>query len=56
MRKDANFEVMDRIIVSQTGNDKIKEVINRNVEEIKQEVLANDIVLDRHKALQRVEP
>ncbi|NLJ90618.1 MAG: isoleucine--tRNA ligase [Clostridiales bacterium] len=46
MRKDADFEVMDRIVVYQTGNDRIKEVIVKNMEEIKQEVLANEIILD----------
>ncbi len=46
MRKDAGFEVMDRITVYQSGNDKIKEVIEKNKEQIKLEVLANDIVLN----------
>jgi isoleucyl-tRNA synthetase len=46
MRKEANFEVMDQIRVSQSGNDKIKEIILRNAEEIKTQVLAKELVTD----------
>ena len=46
MRKDADFEVMDRIIVYQKANDKIKEIMENNAEEIKSEVLADEIILD----------
>lgn len=46
MRKDADFEVMDRIIISQKSNDKIKEIMKNNSEEIKSEVLADEIILD----------
>lgn len=47
MRKDADFEVIDRIIVSQKGNDKIKDIMKNNAEEIKSEVLADEIILDK---------
>lgn len=46
MRKDADFEVMDHIRVSQAGNNKIKAIMERNAKEIKSEVLANDLVFD----------
>ncbi|MCL2873448.1 MAG: isoleucine--tRNA ligase [Defluviitaleaceae bacterium] len=43
MRKEAGFEVLDRIEVSHKGNDKISEVIKRNNELICAEVLADTI-------------
>ncbi len=45
MRKDAGFEVMDHIKVYQTGNETIKAIFQRNAEEIKSEVLAEDLIL-----------
>ncbi|MBO4510139.1 MAG: isoleucine--tRNA ligase [Lachnospiraceae bacterium] len=47
MRKDAGFEVMDRITVYVSGNDKIKEVAEKNAETIKKVVLADEIVYDK---------
>ncbi|NLZ82900.1 MAG: isoleucine--tRNA ligase, partial [Clostridiales bacterium] len=47
MRKDADFEVMDHIRIYQEGNDKIKAIMERNANEIKNEVLAEDIVFDK---------
>ncbi|MEF2919869.1 MAG: DUF5915 domain-containing protein, partial [Acutalibacteraceae bacterium] len=44
MRKDAGFEVMDRIIIGVQDNDKIAEIINKNKESISVDVLADDIV------------
>ena len=41
MRKDADFNVTDRISVYVTGNDKIAAVMEKNAEEIKRIVLAN---------------
>ena len=41
MRKDADFNVTDRICVYVTGNDKIADVMEKNAEEIKRIVLAN---------------
>lgn len=43
MRKDSGFEVTDHIKVSVSGNDKIAEIMEKNADEIKDEVLANDI-------------
>jgi isoleucyl-tRNA synthetase len=47
MRKEADFEVMDNIRVFQAGNDKIKEIMLRNAEEIKTQVLAKELVMDQ---------
>ena len=44
MRKEAGFEVMDRIVVYSRDNEKIAEVLSSNKEEISREVLADDIV------------
>ena len=43
MRKEAGFEVMDHIRVYVSGNDKIGDAVKRNADEIRTEVLANDI-------------
>jgi isoleucyl-tRNA synthetase len=43
MRKEADFEVMDHIRVFADKNEKIKAIIERNADEIKSEVLADDI-------------
>ena len=50
MRKDSGFEVMDKITVFVKGNEKIKEVIKNNLEEIKEEVLANEIKFEEETA------
>ncbi|MBE5934798.1 MAG: isoleucine--tRNA ligase [Lachnospiraceae bacterium] len=47
MRKDAGFEVMDKIIIYAEGNDKIEKIITNNGEFIKVEVLADDIVIGK---------
>ena len=44
MRKEAGFEVMDRIKVFANGNDKIADVLSKNAEIIKKEVLADEII------------
>ena len=44
MRKDAGFEVMDRIKVYVSGNDRIADLIQRNAEQVKSVVLADDII------------
>ncbi len=44
MRKEAGFEVTDRIVIYAAGNERIEEILNANTEEIKSEVLADDIV------------
>ena len=45
MRKEAGFEVMDKIIVYAKDNDKIMDIMKANQDEIKREVLAENIVL-----------
>ena len=44
MRKDAGFEVMDRICVYAAGNSEIEAVMRRNEPELKRVVLAEEIV------------
>ena len=46
MRKDAGFEVMDHINVYENGNDKVKEILVKNADFIKREVLAEQIITD----------
>ncbi len=46
MRKDSGFEVMDNIVLFQSGNDKIRDIIDRNRERIMNDVLASEIKLD----------
>ena len=46
MRKDAGFEVMDHICVSMQDNDKIADIVKKNEEQIKSEVLANETKYD----------
>ena len=43
MRKDAGFEVMDKITVGVSGNDKITAICEKNAEEIKRIVMAESI-------------
>ena len=43
MRKEAGFEVMDKIIVNVDKNAKIEDIINNNLDEIKSEVLAEKV-------------
>ena len=50
MRKDINFEVMDHIKVSVTGNDKIAEIVQKNADAISVKVLADAIVYDANVA------
>ena len=46
MRKEAGFEVMDRIKVYVSGNDKIADIMERNSAQIKGVVLADEIIRD----------
>ncbi len=46
MRKDAGFEVTDTIKFYQAGNEKIKEIVTKCADIIKDEVLATDIITD----------
>ena len=45
MRKEAGFEVMDRIRLYAADNEKILTVLKDHMDEIKDEVLADEIVL-----------
>ena len=45
MRKEAGFEVMDKIKVYAHGNDRIQDVMKAHEDEIKSEVLADEMVL-----------
>ena len=44
MRKEAGFEVMDKITVYAKDNEKVIEILSNNADEIKSEVLAAEIV------------
>ena len=44
MRKEAGFEVVDHIVLSQTGNERIAEIIKKNEAVIKNDTVADEIV------------
>ena len=44
MRKDSGFEIMDNILIYQSGNDKIRAIMEKNADEIKENTLARDII------------
>ncbi len=46
MRKEADFEVMDHILLSITGSDKLAEVCKANEEAIRKTVLADTVVYE----------
>ncbi len=45
MRKEAGFEVTDRILIYASGNERIEEILKKNADGIRSEVLADEIVL-----------
>ncbi len=47
MRKEAGFEVMDHIIVTLQGNEKIAAIVRKNAQGISGKVLAEEIAYDR---------
>ncbi len=47
MRKDSGFEVMDHILVSLNGNEKLSDIVARNYEMIATKVLADTIAKDQ---------
>ena len=47
MRKEAGFEVMDHILIYEEGNDRIEAILDAHREEIKGEVLAEDVTLGK---------
>ncbi len=53
MRKEAGFEVMDRIIVYEKGNERIEQVLNDNRAAIMKDVLADDIITGRTEGYEK---
>ena len=49
MRKEAGFEVMDKIAVYLEGNDKLEKIVRKNEDLIKSEVLADEVGYDSVK-------
>ena len=45
MRKEAGFEVMDKIRLTLSGSDKLVQIFEKNAEEIKSDVLALEAVV-----------
>ncbi|MDD3171245.1 MAG: isoleucine--tRNA ligase [Bacilli bacterium] len=46
-RKESDFNVTDHIAIYVTGNDKIEEIFRSNLQEIENDVLADDVVFDK---------
>ena len=44
MRKEADFEVMDKIKISFSGNEKIEEIVKKNADSMKEDVLAEEVL------------
>ena len=53
MRKEAGFEVMDKIVLYVKDNDKVIGVLERNKEQIMSEVLAVDVVTGETKGFEK---
>ena len=53
MRKEAGFEVMDKIVLYIKDNDKVIGVLERNKEQIMSEVLAVDVVTGETKGFEK---
>ena len=53
MRKDAGFEVMDKITVYAKDNDKLKNILSSHKDEIMSVVLATDIVFDKTEGYEK---
>ena len=53
MRKEAGFEVMDKVRVYAKDNDKIVDIMKNHGDEIKSEVLAEDIVTGETKGYEK---
>jgi len=43
MRKDAGFEVVDHIILTVSGNEKVENIVSKNIDTIKEDVLADEV-------------
>ena len=46
MRKEADFEVTDHIMIYMEGNEKLEDITKKNVDGVKADVLAEDVVFD----------
>ncbi len=44
MRKDAGFEVVDHILLSVVNNNKIQEIVQKNIQEIQSDLLADEVL------------
>ena len=53
MRKEAGFEVMDKIRVYARDNRKIEEILTAHSQEIRSEVLAEEIILDETRGYEK---
>ena len=53
MRKDAGFDVTDKINVYQKNNDEIKVIMEKNASEIKEEVLGENIIFGETKGFEK---
>ena len=53
MRKEAGFEVMDKITVSYKADQKVKDIFAKYGEEIAKEVLAESVVADMVSGYQK---
>ena len=47
MRKEAGFEVMDKIVLYVDKNEMVSDIIQKNREEIQSEVLANNVIFGK---------
>ena len=45
MRKEADFEVMDHIRISVANNEKVAQIVQKNEQTIKEDVLADEVIL-----------
>ena len=43
MRKDAGFEVVDHIVLTVSGNEKVENIVSKNIDTIKEDVLADEV-------------
>ena len=53
MRKEADFEVMDRIKVYAKDSDKIADILGKNKDTLMKEVLADDVVIGEVKGYEK---
>ena len=53
MRKDAGFEVMDRIRVQVSSDAKVREIIEKNLDYVRGELLADSVCWDSPKGFVR---